>query len=219
MAAPAFDAANGSSAAAATDITTAITVANVANRVLYCCILDPNQVGVNSCTYNTTETMTSIATGSFNAATANWYLYRLIAPTAATANVVTVKTASGAMRQIVCSYNGVSQATPDPDDGFDEAEGSGTAAQNTVTTQAGDTAIAWCLSDGTSTFAPASGETERFDDATASSFYELAGADTTVSFDITLGTSRAWVVVGLNLNAVAAGVTTRRYSLPLTGVG
>ena len=217
MAAPAFDAANGSSAAAATDITTAITVANVANRVLYCCILDPTQVGVNSCTYNTTETMTSIATGSFNAATANWYLYRLIAPTATTANVVTVKTASGAMRQIVCCYNGADQTTPN--DAADEAEGSGTAAQNTVTTQAGDTAIAWCLSDGTSTFAPASGETERFDDAAASSFYELAGADTTVSFDITLGTSRAWVVVGLNLNAVAAGVTTRRYSLPLTGVG
>ena len=216
MAAPAFDTALASAATLATDITSAITVANVANRVLYCAILDPAQVGVNSCTWNTTESLTLIASGSFNAATANWYLYRLINPTAATANCVTVKTASGNMRQIAICYNGADQTTPN--DAEDEAEGSSTAAQNTVTSAVGDTALAFCFSDGSSTFAPASGETERVDDGVSVSAYELAGA-ATVSFDITLGTSRAWVVVGLNLNAVAAGVTTRRYSLTTLGVG
>ena len=163
MAAPAFDTALASAAAGTTDIVSAITIANVADRVLYCCILDATQVGVTSCTWNTSEALTSIATGSFNTAGDNWYLYRLINPTAASASVVTVKAASGAMRQIVMSYNGADQTTPN--DAADEAEGSGTAAQNTVTTQAGDTAIAWVFAAGSTTFAPASGETERADDA------------------------------------------------------
>ena len=202
MAAPAFDTGGQDTTTGTTDITTALTIANVADRVLYCFIQDNAQAGVNSCTWNTTEALTQIASGSFATATANWYLYRLINPTAASANVVTVKTATGAMSQVAICYNGADQTTPN--DAADEAEGNGTAAQNTVSSAAGDTTIAFCGADGSSTMAPASGETERVDDATGARSYELAGADTTVSFDITLGTSRAWVVVGLNLNAVAA---------------
>ena len=217
MAAPAFDTGGQDATTGTTDITTALTIANVADRVLYCFIQDNAQAGVNSCTWNTTEALTLFASGSFNSAGDNWYIYRLINPTATTANVVTVKTATGAMNQVCVVYNGVDQTTPN--DVEDEAEGSGTAAQNTVASAAGDTTIAFVAASGSTTMAEASGETERVDDGSGSRAYELAGADTTVSFDITLGTSRAWVVVGLNLNAVAAGVTTRRYSLPLTGVG
>ena len=204
MAAPAFDVGGQDSTTGTTDITTALTIANVADRVLYCFIVDTAQAGVTSCTWNTTESLTRIAEGSFNGATANWYLYRLIAPSAATANVVTVKTATGTMSQVACCYNGVDQTTPN--DTEDEAEGSGTAAANTVTSAVGDTAIAFVGPEGSTTMAPASGETERVDDASGNRLYELAG-EASASFDVTLGTSRPWVVVGLNLNAVAAGGT------------
>ena len=216
MAAPVFDTGGADSSTLLTDVVTALTIANVANRVLYCFIQDAANLGVTSVTWNTTETLSLLATGSYNGAADDWHVYRLINPTAATANVVTVKSASGNMNQTCLVYNGADQTTPD--DGADEAEGSSTAAQNTVASAAGDTAIAWCAATGSTTMAPASGETERVDDATGTRAYELAG-EASASFDITLGTSRPWVVVGLNLNAVAAGVTTRRYSLPLTGVG
>ena len=217
MAAPVFDVGGQDSATLTTDITTALTIAATANRVLYCFINDTANAGITSVKWNTTEAFTQLATGTYNGATNSWHLWRLINPTAATSSVVTVKAATGTMSQVAVCYNGADQTTPD--DGADEAEGSGTAVQNTVTTQAGDTAIAWVAASGSTTMAEASGETERVDDTTGVRLYELAGADTTVSFDVTLGTSRAWVCVGLNLNAVAAGVTTRRYSLPLTGVG
>ena len=114
---------------------------------------------------------------------------------------MTVYAASAAhILEIVSTYD-TDQTTPD--DGADEAEGSGTAAQNTVTSATGDLALAFAASSGSSTFAPADTESEILDTASRGAAYTLAGA-ATVSFDITLGTSRAWVVVGLNLNAVAA---------------
>ena len=216
MAQPLFDAGTGAGASS-TSLTTALTIAANSNRVLYVFINDLTQTGVTSVVWNTTESLTQIASGTFNTAGDNWFLYRLINPTATTANVVsTFPGAAAAHSHLLASYYDTDQTTPN--DTEDEAEGSGTAAQNTVTSATGDTCLAFIAVAGSSTLAPASGETERVDTGGTTALYELAGG-ASLSFDITLGTSRAWVVVGLNLNAVAAGVTTRRYSLPLTGVG
>ena len=180
--------------------TVALTINNNSNRVLYAFIVDYAQTGITSVTWNTSEALSVYASGSFNGAGDNWYIYRLINPTATTANLVTVYATSDAHILEIASLYNVDQTTPD--DGADEAEGSGTAAQNTVTSATGDLALAFAASSGSSTFDPASGETEILDTASRGAAYTLAGA-ASVSFDITLGTSRAWVVVGLNINAVS----------------
>lgn len=199
MAAPIFDVGGVNGAAGTTDITIALTIGANSNRVLYCLVSDIAQGGVTSVTWNTSEALTQIASGQFNTAAADWYLYRLIAPTAATANLVVVKGA--AANALAAAFYDTDQTTPN--DTEDEAEGSGTAAQNTVASATGDLCIAFCANEGTTTFAAASGETELANTANRGAIYSLAGG-ASLSFDITLGTSRPWVLIGLNLNAVAA---------------
>src|SRR3990167_7517601 len=200
MAAPLTDAV-GAAAGSSSSHTVALTIAASSSRVLCAFVGDPAQNGVSAITWNTSEVPALLASGTYNAAGDNWYLYRLIAPTAATANLVVTYGGTSNHTLLIASFYDCDQTTPD--DGADEAEGSGTAMQNTVASATGDLAVAFGVSTGTSTFAPASGESEIIDSAVAGAAYTLAGA-ATVSFDITLGTSRPWVCVGLNLNAVAA---------------
>lgn len=200
-----------------TSYSVSVTPAN-SNRVLYAFMLASNTTAPTSVVFNTTETMTSIASGTLDGGARGWWLYRLIAPSATTADVTATWAAGVARKLTGFWYYDVDQTTPN--DAADESEGSGTAVQNTVTSEVGDTVVGIVSHVASSTHTEASGETERLDPSTGdSAIYELAGA-ASVSFDVTLGTSRAWVCVGLNLNAVAGGgASLRRYSLGLTGVG
>lgn len=201
MAAPLFDV-GGAGTGTNTSYTIALTIAANSNRVLYVFVQDPSQAGSISAVWNTSESLTSIDNGTVNT-NDDWRVLRLIAPTAATANVV-VSTGSGQHTIFACAFYDTDQTTPN--DAIDPASGSGTAAQNTVTSEAGDLAVCFGASTGSSTWAPASGETEIVDSAASGAVYTLAG-ETSASFDATLGTSRAWMFIGMNLNAVAAGGT------------
>lgn len=202
MAAPLWDTGGINGATGTTNITIALTIGANSNRVLYCVYNDTSQAGITSITWNTSETLTQIASGQYNTAAADWYLYRLLAPTATTADLVVVK--GGAGQALAASVYDTDQTTPN--DAEDEAEGSGTAAQNTVASATGDLGLAFCGSEGTTTFAVASGETERVNVANRGIIATLDGA-ASLSFDFTLGTSRPWFVLGMNINAVAAGGT------------
>ena len=217
MAAPVFQVGSANSANATSVTITGLVVAGNANRVMWIFTFDGN-LETPTVTWNGGSAGAAVESGTFDSATDGWQMFRILLPTAATADVVATWVTTGQKGIVAFVYDDVNQS--DPEDAIDEAEGSGTALQNTVTTQAGDTCILVARAVGTTTMAEASGETERVDLGIGQPrLYELAGADTTVSFDVTLGTSRVWVALGMNINAVAAGVTTRRYSLPLTGVG
>lgn len=215
MAAPLWG--NGDSLAGASDTSYSISVTPAnSNRVLYAFVNSANTTAPTSVVFNTTETMTEIASGTYDTGTRGWWLYRLIAPSATTANVVFSFAAAATRKVSAWWYYDVDQTTPN--DAADAATGSGTAVQNTVASETGDTCFAIVGHTATATHAPASGETERIDPGNNhNALYELAGG-ASLSFDVTLGTSRPWVCVGVNLNAVAAGAgfTPR---LTLLGVG
>lgn len=216
MADPVFQVGSANNANATSVTIAGLVVAGNANRVMWIFTFDTNKE-VPTVTWNGVSVGAAVETGTFDSDTDGWRMYRILLPTAATADVVATFATTGQKGLIAFVYDGVDQA--DPEDAIDEAEGSGTALQNTVPSETGDTCILVARAVGTSTMDPASGETERVDLGTGQPrLYELAGG-ASLSFDVTLGTSRVWVALGMNINAVAAGVTTRRYSLPLTGVG
>ena len=216
MAAPVFQVA-GSNNANATSVTiSGLVVAGNANRVMWIFTFDTN-LEVPTVTWNGVSVGAAVETGTFDSATDGWRMYRVLLPTATTADVVATFATTGQKGLIAFVYDDVDQT--DPEDAIEEGEGSGTALQKTAASAVGDTCILVARAVGTTTMTEASGETERSDVGTgAARLYELAGG-ASLSFDVTLGTSRVWVALGMNINAVAAGVTTRRYSLPLTGVG
>ena len=215
MAAPVWGAGGGANGNASS-YTISVTPAN-SNRVLYGFVTRANTTAASSVVFNTTETMTLIASGTYNGAAAGWWVYRLIAPTATTANVVFTFGAAANGKATAFWYYDVDQTTPNGTE--DEAEGSGTAVQNTFASAVGETAIAMVSHISTSTHTEVSGETERLDPSTSdNALYELAG-DTSLSFDVTLGTSRAWVCVCLSLKPVAGGAATIAYRRSLLGVG
>lgn len=199
MAAPLVDTAGGATGTNTT-YNIALTIAANSNRVLYVFVQDPTQAGGIAVVWNTSETVTEIGSGTVNT-NDDWHIYRLIAPSSGSANV-TVTCTSGPHAIIALSVYDCDQTTPN--DAIDPASGSGTAATNAVASEAGDLAVCFGASTGSSTWAPASGETEIFDTAASGAVYSLAG-ETTATFDATLGTSRAWMFIGMNLNAVAAG--------------
>lgn len=195
-----------------TSYSVSVTPANN-NRVLYAFLLAADTTGPTSVVFNTSETMTSIANGTLGGGARGWWLYRLIAPSATTANV-TATFASGAARKLTGFwYYDVDQTTPN--DSPDAVTGTGTTVQNTVSSATGDTVVGLVSHVASSTHTEASGETERLDPSTGdSAIYELAGA-ATVSFDVTLGTSRDWVCVGINLKALSG--TTHNAIAALAG--
>lgn len=176
-----------------------VTVApSGSNRVLYYFLTSANTTGPTSVVFNTTETMTLFASGTYNGAAAGWWVYRLIAPTVVSAAAV-VNFAAATNRKVTAFwYQDVDQTSPNSAE--TETEGSSTAVQQTFTaSKIGETAVAMVAHISTATHAPVSGETERYDESSSDApIYELAG-DTSLSFDVTLGTSRAWACVCISL--------------------
>lgn len=212
MATPVIDTSDASAfGAAVTTRSTTLTIAANPNRVLYVYIKDQDQAGMTSVIWNTTEALTQIASGTFNAGTANWFLYRLINPSAGTANAVATFAGTTGGAIISVAVYAASQSTPN--DAADAAEGSDTAATNGVVGAVGDLLLAFCGTEGTSTMAPADTETEISDEGGGAQLraYTLAGA-VSETFDITLGTSRPWSLVAININAGPDGSPWHAYA-------
>ena len=197
----------GAANANATSVTiSGMVIAGNANRVLWIFTFDTN-LETPTVTWNGEDAGAAVETGTYDSATDGWRMYRMLLPTATTADVVATFTTTGQKSIVAFVYDDVNQS--DPEDAIDEAEGAGTALQNTVASATGDICILVARAVGTTTMTEASGETERSDVGTgAARLYELAGG-ASLSFDVTLGTSRTWVALGMNINAGGAGTAVK----------
>mgnify|MGYP001215696728 CR=1 FL=1 len=140
-----------------------------------------------------------------------------IAPSSGANTVTVTPTSTSYVSYSINEFSG-EDATPYDDDSTPVAAGTSTTPSDAlVTTAAGGLVVGVVYKAGTATITPGSGYTtigEEEDDNTyiAHSFiFQIVGAATTYNVDWTLGSSVAWVCLGVSFKAAAGGGTA--YSL------
>lgn len=196
--------------------TVSITPAG-SDRVLYAVVTEDTNIDQNfTCNFNTSESLTQLAetagTGQYQA------LFRLIAPSATTADLV----CTGADSIGAWAVSGVDQTTPN-DSIPTIAEQSTNAFLNctAVTSESGDWVFAGASINGTMTGSTASGVTEshRSDVAAHSAAIgDVTGTSSVSGSWATFPGNRRASCIAFNVNQVAGAAATTK-SLLLLGIG
>lgn len=195
-------------ASATLSITTAGT-----NRVLYV-MASSDTSGASTCvlTFNTSEAMTKVAESTGAGQVLG--VFRLIAPTATTANVVATVCSSTGLILAGLSLSAVDQTTPNDSISITESASADPATSPSITSPVNDLMVGFVSINGkavANVAVPANATASTEIDSAAANYGSAAyrTADNTAqTFDWDLNSAARLSVTAFNINTVAGGSTT-----------